>query len=305
MLALLRLLWLQREAHRCSRRQAELAALIARASIETVITGLYWLHGEDHIERARSQNAKAFRRLMDPFADGDPIAPELIDDVAARIGTGPQPPDLRAMAELVAERSGRDVASDLYRRLYVPLSTCVAHPTGIALLRHVDADQAFVETPDRVWTRRAALHTTDACMALLALEIAVQAGRPSTVLSTYAEAHMKRTPAPMATILGRAVVGGLRRSDLLGTLRLMVGLRRYYRSGAAARDPYEERKAKTTEAISAVLAALSGEDLPAAKLIVEYFAEDLAHSVETEPPLGEDRPPTSDPGSGWPGPTGG
>jgi hypothetical protein len=63
-LALLRLLWLQREAHRCSPRQTEASALLARASIETCITGLYWLHGEDDIARARSQNANSFRRLM-------------------------------------------------------------------------------------------------------------------------------------------------------------------------------------------------------------------------------------------------
>jgi hypothetical protein len=67
---------------------------------------------------------------MSPLADGDPIGLGLIEDVAATIGIGPQPPDLRAMAELIAERSGRAVAVDLYRRLYVPLSTCVAHPPG-------------------------------------------------------------------------------------------------------------------------------------------------------------------------------
>jgi hypothetical protein len=280
-LALLRLLWLQREAHRCSRRQAEASALVARASIETCITGLYWLHCEDHIGRARSQNARSFRRLMSPLADGDPIAPGLIDDVAATIGTGPQPPDLRAMAELVAERSDRAVALDLYRRLYVPLSTCVAHPTGMALLRHVDRDQASTEKPGPAWTRRAAAHAADACLGILALEITEQSGRPSAALSAYADAHMRRTPAPIATILGRAVLSGLRRSDLRGTIRQMAALRRYYRSGRAAHDPYEERKLKSAQALAAILVSLSGEELPAAELIVEHFAEDRARSAET------------------------
>lgn len=294
MLALLRLLWLQREAHRCSRPQADSAALLARASIETCITGLYWLHGEDGIGRARSQNARSFRRLMYPLADGDPIDPGLIDDVAATIGTGPQPPDLRAMADLVAERSGSAVAPDLYRRLYVPLSTCIAHPTGMALLRHVDPDRALVEKPGPTWTRRAALHAADACMAILALEIAEVSGRPSTVLSAYADAHMRRTPAPMATILGRALLSGLRRADLPATLHRMVGLRRYYRSGAAACDPYEERKAKSAEAIASILANFQGEDLPAAARIVDYYAEDLARSVEDP----QETPGSSDPALG-------
>jgi hypothetical protein len=280
-LALLRLLWLQREAHRCSRRQVEASALVARASIETCITGLYWLHCPEDIGRARSQNAKSFRRMMSPLADGDPIGPGLIDDVAATIGTGPEPPHLRAMAELVAERSGRVVTLDLYLRLYVPLSTCVAHPTGIALLRHVDRDQASVERPGPIWTRHAAVHAADACLGILALEIAERSGRPSPMLSDYADVHMRRTPAPMATILGRAVLSGLRRSDLIATLRRMADLLRYYRSGRAARDPFEERKSRSARALAAILGDLSGEDLPAAELIVEHFAEDLARSVET------------------------
>lgn len=280
-LALLRLLWLQREAHRCSRRQVEASALLARASIETCITGLYWLHCEEDIGRARSQNARSFRRMMSPLADGDPVGPELIDEVAATIGTGPEPPHLRAMAEFVAERTGRTAALDLYVRLYVPLSTCVAHPTGMALLRHVDRDQASVERPGPAWTRRAAVHGADACLGILGLEIAERSGRPSPVLSAYADAHLQRTPAPMATILGRAVLSGLRRSDLPGTIRRMAALRRYYSSGGAARDTYEERMSKSARALAAILTDLSGEDLPAAEMIVEHFAEELARSVET------------------------
>jgi hypothetical protein len=68
------------------------------------------------------------------------------------------------MAEF-AERSGRArVALDPYWRVYVPLSTCVAHPTGMALLRHVDRDQESIEKPSPAWTRRAAVHAADACL---------------------------------------------------------------------------------------------------------------------------------------------
>jgi len=62
-LALLRLLYLQREAHRCTSQQREAITLLARAAVETAITGLYWLYGEQGIEPARSDNAKSFRRL--------------------------------------------------------------------------------------------------------------------------------------------------------------------------------------------------------------------------------------------------
>lgn len=61
----------------------------------------------------------------------------------------------------------------------------------------------------------------------------------------------------------------------------MAALRRYYRSRHAAREPYEERKSKSAQALAGILVNISGEDLPAAELIVEHFAEDLARSVET------------------------
>lgn len=287
MLALLRLLWLQREMHRASRHKADLLGFIARAAVETCITGLYWLHGDTHIGRARSQNAKSFRRLMHPLADGDPISPDLIDDVAESIGTGPQPPSLLAMAEAFRAASGRMVAEDLYHRLYVPLSTLLAHPSGMALLRHVDPDQALTETPTRVWTRRAALHTVDACMGILALEIAEAADRHSIVLSDYAEAHMKRTIAPTATMLIGAALRNLRRAHVGIMLRQVLDLRRYYRSGRAASDSYAERKTKTTRAIAVLLKTFGGQDLAGADLIIQHFAEELANSVENEPTFAE------------------
>ena len=94
----------------------------------------------------------------------------------------------------------------------------------------------------------------------------------------------------MATIVGRTLLGGLRRVELRRTFGQMIALRRYYRDGQAARDPREVRKKKTAEAIGALLSGLSSEDLPAAELIVDYFAEDLVNSVEDPPGPDADSP---------------
>lgn len=279
-LALLRLLYLQREAHRCTRQQREAAALLARAAVETALTGLYWLHGEQDIEPARSGNAKSFRRLMAPLADGETISEEMIEEVAATIGSGRGLPSLRDMAEIVSERSGRTATQDLYHRVYIPLSTFVAHSSGMALLRHIDAEDEPDELPSSVWSTRAALHATDACMALLALELAELRERPAAVLARYAEAHMERTSMPLVVVLGGAMRRNLQPRRLARALRPMAKLWRYYRSGRATLDPYPEREARINDLLLAILAALGGERSASDEVIAKHYAAELAKSAD-------------------------
>jgi hypothetical protein len=279
-LALLRLLYLQREAHRCTRQQREAVSLLARGAVETAITGLYWLYGEQDIEPARSDNAKSFRRLMAPLADGETVSEEMIEEVAGTIGSGRGLPSLRDMAKLVSERSSRTAASDLYHRVYIPLSTFVTHPSGMALLRHVGADDEPSEAPSSVWSARSARHATDACMALLALELAEQKGRPAGVLTRYADAHMRRTIAPFAVVLRGAMRQNLKPRRLARALRPMAGLWRYYRSGSAALDPYPEREKRINELLMAILRELGGEGSASEKAIARHYAADLAKSAD-------------------------
>jgi len=284
-LALLRLLYLQREAHRCTDQQREAITLLARAAVETAITGLYWLYGEQDIEPARSDNAKSFRRLMAPLADGETISEAMIEEVAATIGSGKGLPSLRDMAEIVSKRSGHAAARDLYHRVYIPLSTFVAHPSGMALLRHVAADDELSEAPTSVWSARTARHVTDACMAKLALELAEQEGQPTKGLARYAEAHMRRTIAPFAVVLGSAMRQNLKPRRLARALRPMAELWRYYRSGRATLDSYPEREARINELILAILAVLGGEESASEKAIAQHYAAELARSADS--PSGE------------------
>jgi hypothetical protein len=118
-LALLRLLWLQRLSHGRSRRPVDIDALIARASVETLITGLYWLHAdEEEAIRAQGDTARAFRRLMDPFADEEILPKTLIDGVAETFGPKAAPPDLLKMAQEVSTATG-----NRGRKTYMSAST--------------------------------------------------------------------------------------------------------------------------------------------------------------------------------------
>jgi hypothetical protein len=124
-LMLLRLLWLQCETHRAARaRSPDAAALLARASIETCIAGLYWLYGEDKVDRMRGQNAKSFQRLLSFIVDDDLITPRLIRDVADAIGSPAELPTVREMAEVVAEKTGQPFA------MSITACTCRSRPSS-------------------------------------------------------------------------------------------------------------------------------------------------------------------------------
>ncbi|HUC07891.1 MAG TPA: hypothetical protein VMR96_07350 [Solirubrobacterales bacterium] len=276
-LALLKLLWLQEETHRvANRRQGDAAALLARTSTETCLAGLYWLHGDAQVDRMRGHNAQSLRHLLSPMADGDPISPSLLKDVASAIGKEARLPTLNEMANVVVDKTGRSFARDIYEGLYKPLSIAVAHPTGLALLRHVDSDDRLKDTPTPAWTVRSARHTADACMAVLALAIAEHFKSRGKDLLKYANAHLNRTITPVAVISGRAALESFQPSKLVPAVRSSIELRRYLFSEGAAADSHMERKVKAEQAIGEILRVFGGGESPPHEVFVDYFADQLA-----------------------------
>jgi hypothetical protein len=275
-LALLRLLWLQRLSHGRFPRPIDVDALVARASVETLITGLYWLHADDEeATRAQGDTARAFRRLMEPFSDDEVLPKVLIEGVAETLGPKAVPPSLLKMAKEVSQSTGHRGAEEIYERLYRPLSILVAHPSAMALLRHAKRDRVE-ERPDRVWNTRAARHAADACTACLAIEIAEEKQLEPTLLRAYFEAHINRATPPIATILGRSWIRLLRLRRIRQIARPALVLRRYYRSGRAAVDPYPVRRAKTQLAFEEMFDAFEVPFLGDSAAVVDYFVEGLA-----------------------------
>ncbi len=286
-LALLRLLWLQRQVRMTSRmRQMEATALLTRACIEVCIAGLYWLYADDPIARMHGNNAKSFRRMMAYIADDDPISPALVADVADSFGGATDLPHLVDMAKIVAAKTEESFAKDVYYRLYVPLSTLFAHPSGLSLLRHVKPDDQLAEKPMRAWTIRSAVHTSDACMARLAVAIAERKHRDGAPFVRYANVHIKRSITPVFVMTGRSMVRNVRWSKLPSAYRALVALRRYYDTGQAARDPHPQRKARTKSAFDEILQIL-GADIPEQQrdLVLDSFAEVLAQPKSPGGPL--------------------
>jgi hypothetical protein len=289
-LALLRLLWLQRETHRASAtRQFEALALLARAAIETCLLGLYSLYIEDAPLRLRSGNARALQQILAYLAVDDPVLSRVVDDVAEAIAPPKALPPLKHIAVALTTTMEDSFATNVYERIYVPLSTFSAHATGIALLRHVGQDDQLRDRPTRVWFRRSAVHSTDASVARLALAIAEQVGVATAPFAQYADVHGSRTIAPIVAISGQSAARRIRWSAAPPAVRALVKLRHYYRDGLAERQPYETRKSETRRSLDVILRVVD-ISIPAdyRELLLESTATGLAGTAardSTETPL--------------------
>src|SRR5258708_34958157 len=88
-LALLRLLWLQRRVHRATRlRAGDEAALMARASLETCIVGLYSLHSGEAVTRLTAGHQRGGKRLASLLAAQGVEAREALGTESTRLGRG-------------------------------------------------------------------------------------------------------------------------------------------------------------------------------------------------------------------------
>lgn len=208
-LALLRLLRLQREGHRSAALGAfEALLLVSRASVETLIAGLYWRDSDDAAEELTGANARSLTRMLRFLTQALGVPTDTLEDAVRLIGEPHKAPDFRRMLDVLTERTELDWTTPFYDQLYIPLSEMFAHPTGVNLLRHVRHDQKLTEVPDRWWTRRSAIHTIDLCTSYLGWALAKDADKSTAPFDHYMLAHANRMFPPLVTVF----VGRIRRS---------------------------------------------------------------------------------------------
>lgn len=284
-LALLRLLWIQGEVHRMSMVQnLEATMLLARAAVETCIAGMYWLQDKDAAARLTGANAKALKQVLQFMADGEIVTPDALHDLASIIGQPKEPPSLLAMAQHMATSSGDQFGTDIYRRCYQPLSIFFAHPTGIAMLRHVRPDGQLRERPNPIWSRRLALHTIDACTARMAIAIAAQDGVSSRPFLDYANAHLARTPHPVMYMTSRGALRAIRPSRIPAAMRRLHELRRAVRDGELAAESYDRRKEMIKQAFAEIAQVLDTNLSDVQRdQILDMFAGMLADAPNVTP----------------------
>jgi hypothetical protein len=213
-LALLRLLRLQREAHRAAcLGDFEALLLLSRAAVETFIAGLYWLDADDAGEQLTAANARSLRRVLEFLVQTMSLPKDTLGDAVRLMGEPHQAPNFRRMSEVLTRRTGVDLTTAFYDQLYIPLSEMFAHPTGANLLRHVRRDEKLTDVPDRWWTRRSAVHTTDVCTAHLAWAIAKDADKNTAPFADYTMANAHRMFSPLITTFVGHTLRAIRGSE--------------------------------------------------------------------------------------------
>jgi hypothetical protein len=233
--------------------------LLSRAAVETCIVGLYWLNSEDAGEQLTAANANSLRKMMRFLTDASVLSETVVEEAVKLIGDPAPASNYFKMAKDMRADQGDEFSFDTYRRIYVPLCEMFAHPTGVTLLRHVDSEGRIVSAPQKWWTRRAAVHTADACVAMLAAVIAKKAGQDPVPFAVYGQAHANRMHPTVLTI----VIGTLRREvKLRETIKALRAIRAVRaesgRYAQAATD--EEREAVVREALADGFAQLSFSD---------------------------------------------
>jgi hypothetical protein len=264
--------------------------MLARASIENLITGLYCLHQQDAVAKLQAENIRNLPLLLKFLTGAGVIPASVLDECIHRLGYGEpaRGPTVEAMAAVVDKSLGVRAAADLCDRFYRPSSTLTMHGGGWSLLRHVRQDDRLTRRPGRTWARRSPARIADACLGGLTATMARRAGRPSQLADEYTQRHFGRALTPMI-VMGSPSIGKLLMPrQILPTIVTARGIFRYARSGQDAANP-AVRVARIRAGMEALLLA-GVPDLPEGALdpFLDYVSEKIA--AETVPASTEEHP---------------
>jgi hypothetical protein len=289
MLALRRLLWLQRQTRRAVRgRQREAAMMLARVTVETTITGLYSLYEPDAVAELQAEHVRSWTPLVQFLADADFIPKAVLSECISRAELGPpaRGPSIETMAQRVDTSMVGTVAMDLYKRFYRPASTFAVHGGAAALLLHVDDDDKLIRKPAPVGGRRSPARVADACLGALTAVVAQRAGGDNKLAVKYADKHAKRaTPPIIAMALSRPwSIFLLRPSQLLAVWRQLKQAETYVQSGQDSDDP-AARLTTVRASLEGLLAPFAAK-VPAEvrELLLDTFAEIAVKGAEPSEP---------------------
>ena len=198
--ALLRVLFLQRATRRAARHaDREAAAMLARASIETTISGLFCMHVPGAEKFFDGELAKRAKRLLAGITEGADMA-GMFDQAFAQFGSG-KLPTVTGMVEQIEANGGGAGIGSLHANVYDQVSTLYVHGGPLGLLRHVHPKtQRTRERPYSAWSTRSAVHTADGMVGLLAGTIAGKDHADFAFFGQYETAHLRVTWTPLAII---------------------------------------------------------------------------------------------------------
>src|SRR5712692_511264 len=285
-LAIHRLLYPQRQTRRAVRsRQAEAATMLARASIEALITGLYCLHEPNAVAQLQGENIRLLPLLLEYLSDAEVIPAGVLAECISRLdlGTPARGPSIGEMARRVDEATGGSTAISLYKRFYRPTSSFAVHAGAQSLLRHVRDDRSISRRPARVWARRSPARIADACLGVLTAALAQRAGMPHQLAVRYADRHSERALTPVAVMSAGGFRRTLRPQQLRMTIRRIRSVGNYVSSDEDAGSP-EVRFKRIRDEIEAFLLSFA-PDIPPGTLdpFLDYIAKKIASETVRAP----------------------
>ncbi len=281
-LALLRLLWLQREIRRSVRlRHLEASGMLARACVETCLSRLYWLHVTDAASQFDAQTLQSVMKLCLPMTGPGRVPESLLKDMAAAIGPSKSLPNMWDRVQAVDLATGRRTAQDLYRRAYEPLSMLFVHSDSLGLMRYVDGRGLVNDRPLHPWTNFAMLRTADGCVGVLAASVAEQAGLPDKEFVSYANSHLGRAWLPLVALLFRVGPKTLEWKRIRAALPGWWNDYRYVRSGRVVADSPDARDAWIRDFMRRFVQATGGVFEPE---VVERISDVLVTAIAKDLP---------------------
>jgi len=296
-LAMLRLLYLQREIHRAVRgRHREASIMLARASVETLLTGLWCLRDPDAIERLDATALKGLADALSVFEDRLQLPAGVVRKSIAQLGpvAAGHLNIWRDIVTVIDNANGNDSAAAIYRIFYAPLSNFTIHAGGGTLMRHIRRGDRLRQRPVRAWNRRSPARIADAATGAMAAALAREASKPDVHLAAYAERHGDRAILPAAVMALFGASGSARAPAMLPKAIGLLREGRTYLRGRGAAETVDVRaswfKAKFGRALDPAAVGL-----PAGALdpFIDAISDALARSIPepgTAPPADSGAP---------------
>lgn len=202
-LAMLRILWLQRETRRLTRgRHREAAVLMSRSALETSILGVYCLFAEDPVSGLKADNLRTgFEAIVELL--GGMVPRDILKEAITKLGTPNRSIGVRDMATHIDGKLRADGTSKLYNLVYAQASNYFVHANAGTLGRHIRPDNKLSGRPTNPWLRRSPVRLADGCVGLLAVHLARFESAPAELFFEYGQTHLSRVLPPLLSLAGK------------------------------------------------------------------------------------------------------
>ncbi len=196
------------------------------------------------------------------LCEDDDLKTALIDLLVEEVGGSNPLPSVYEMAAEVRNAVDSELTTDLYKRVYTPLSAFFSHANGSVLMRHIKSNGSPRFRPSYPWNRRGPVRTADACFGLLALAVCGrtdEGSQDSEFFARYARAHLTRTLAPLPIMAGRGTRKAINWSRIPAALARIRESARYLHSDQGEKDGWDAQQMRIRTDLAVIMGVFQTE----------------------------------------------